>query len=108
MTVVPHPPYSPDLVPCDYSISRHFDAIEVIEAELQAVLGTVTEHGFRMNLKNGKRAGNGAYVREGIASRAIVVSRPKVSFDQMTAPILHIMDIDVVYVLHGEDLACLQ
>jgi hypothetical protein len=26
---------------------RHFDATEVLEAELQAVLNTLTEHGFQ-------------------------------------------------------------
>jgi hypothetical protein len=56
MTVVPHPPYSPDLAPCDLSLfprlkiklkGRRFDAIEVIEAELQAMLNTLTEHDFQ-------------------------------------------------------------
>jgi histone-lysine N-methyltransferase SETMAR len=47
MTVVPHPPYSPDLTLCYFFLfsrlkiklkGRHFDTIEVIEAESQAVL----------------------------------------------------------------------
>jgi hypothetical protein len=29
MTVIPHPLCSPDLAPCDFSVSRHFDTIEV-------------------------------------------------------------------------------
>jgi hypothetical protein len=46
MTVVPHPPYSPDLAQ-DFSVSRHFGKVEVIEAESQAVLNTLAEHGFQ-------------------------------------------------------------
>jgi hypothetical protein len=47
MTVVPHTSYSPDLAPCDFSVSCHFDTIQVIEAESQAVLDTLTEHDFQ-------------------------------------------------------------
>jgi histone-lysine N-methyltransferase SETMAR len=56
MTVVPHPPNSPDLAPSDFSLlsrlkiklkGRRFDTIEVIEAEWQAVLNTLTAHDFR-------------------------------------------------------------
>jgi hypothetical protein len=52
-TVIPHPPYSPDLAPCDFSLfprlkiklkGRRFDTIEVNEAESQAVLNTLTEY----------------------------------------------------------------
>jgi hypothetical protein len=52
----------------------------VIEAEQLAVLNTLTEHDFQDALKNGRSAGNGAYVRKGTMSRAIVASRSKVSF----------------------------
>jgi histone-lysine N-methyltransferase SETMAR len=56
MTVVPHKPYSPDLVPCDFSLFPRlkiklkgccFDTTEVIEAESQAVLNTLTEQDFQ-------------------------------------------------------------
>jgi hypothetical protein len=47
MTVVPCPPYSSDMGPCDFSVSYHFDAIEVIEAESQSVLNTFTQHDFQ-------------------------------------------------------------
>jgi hypothetical protein len=52
----PHPPYSPNLAPCDFTLFPQlkmklkgccFDTIEVIEAELQAVLNTLTEHDFQ-------------------------------------------------------------
>jgi hypothetical protein len=39
----------------------HFDTIEVMEAESQAVLNSLTELGFQDAFKNGRSAGNGAY-----------------------------------------------
>jgi hypothetical protein len=56
MTVVPHPDYSPDLAPCDFSLlprlkiklkGRQFDTTEATEAVLQVVLNTLTEHNFQ-------------------------------------------------------------
>jgi hypothetical protein len=47
MAVLPHPTYSPDLAPCNFSLfprlkiklkGHRFDTIEMIEAETQAVL----------------------------------------------------------------------
>jgi hypothetical protein len=49
MAVIPHPPYSPDLAPCDFFFfpkmklklkGRRFDTIEEIQAESQRVLDT--------------------------------------------------------------------
>jgi hypothetical protein len=59
---------------------RHFDTTEVLEAESQAVLNSLTEHDFQDAFKNGTSAGNGAYARKGTTSRLMVVSRPKVGF----------------------------
>jgi hypothetical protein len=59
---------------------RHFDTNEVIEAESQAVLNTLTEHGFQDAFKNGRSIANGAYTWMGTTSRVMVASRPKVSF----------------------------
>jgi hypothetical protein len=56
MTVVLHPFYLPDFPLCDFPLfprlkirlkGRHSDSIEVIEAESQAVLNTLTEHDFQ-------------------------------------------------------------
>jgi hypothetical protein len=56
MAVVPQPPYSSDLAPCDFSLfprlkikvkGRHFNTTEVIDAESQAVLNTLTQHDFQ-------------------------------------------------------------
>jgi hypothetical protein len=68
---------------------RHFDTIEVIEAES---MNTFTEHDFQDAFKNGRSAGNSAYSRKGTTSRVLVASRPKVRFDKMAAPVPEIMD----------------
>jgi hypothetical protein len=56
MAVIPHPQYSPDLVPCDFFLfpkmkfklkRRRFDTIEEIQAESQRVLDTLTENDFQ-------------------------------------------------------------
>ena len=60
MTVVPHPPYSPDLAPSDFFLfpklkmklkGRRYQT-EEIQAELQAVLNTLRENDFEECLKN--------------------------------------------------------
>jgi hypothetical protein len=56
MALIPHPPYSPDLAPCDFFLfpkmklklkRRRFDTIEEIQAESQRVLDTLTEKDFQ-------------------------------------------------------------
>jgi hypothetical protein len=58
----------------------HFNTVEVIEAEPQAVPNSLREHDFKDALKNGRSAGNGVYTWKGTTSRVMVASRPKVSF----------------------------
>jgi hypothetical protein len=70
----------------------HFDTSEVIEAESLAVLNTLTEHNFQDAFKNGSSAGYGAYVEKEATSWVMVATGPIVSFDQMAAPVLEIMD----------------
>jgi hypothetical protein len=53
----------------------HFDTTEVMEAESQAVLNTLTEHDFQDAVKNGRSVGNGVYFRKGTTSRVMVASR---------------------------------
>jgi len=63
MTVVPHPPYSPDLAPCDFLFpklkmklkGRKFQMVEEIQAESQAVLNTLRENDFQECFKNWQR-----------------------------------------------------
>jgi hypothetical protein len=56
MAVIPHPPYGPDLAPCDFFLfpkiklnqeGCRFDANEEIRAESLRVLGTLTEKDFQ-------------------------------------------------------------
>ena len=64
MTVVPHPPYSPDLAPSDFFLfpklkmklkRRRFQRLEEIQAESQAVLNTLRENDFQECFKNWQR-----------------------------------------------------
>jgi hypothetical protein len=52
MTVVSHPPYF-SVSPIEGKTeSCHFDTTQVIEAELQAILNSLTEHDFQDAFKN--------------------------------------------------------
>jgi hypothetical protein len=62
--VIPHPPYSPDLAPCDFFLFPKiklklkgcgFDTIEDIQAELQLVLDTLTEKDFQEAFQKWRR-----------------------------------------------------
>jgi hypothetical protein len=73
---------------------RHFDTVEMIEAESQAVPNTLTEHGFQDTFK--KMAGALGTVHK--RRRALLQGwwwpvGPKLVFDQMAAPILEIMNM---------------
>jgi arsenate reductase-like glutaredoxin family protein len=60
---------------------RHFDTNEVSEAELQALLNTLTEDDFQdKSKKNGRRIRNNAYVRKETVLMVMVANRPKASF----------------------------
>jgi hypothetical protein len=59
ITAVPQPPNVPDLTPCDFSLLprfkvklkvNYFETNDVIDAESQAVLSTLTEHDFQGTL----------------------------------------------------------
>jgi hypothetical protein len=56
MVVIPHPPHSLDLAPCDFFLfpkmklklkGSRFDTIEMTQAKSQRVLGTLTEKDFQ-------------------------------------------------------------
>jgi hypothetical protein len=55
---------------------RHFDEIEVIKAESQAVLNTLTDHGIQ---ELTEALGNGTGACKGTSSRALVVSGSRLS-----------------------------
>jgi transposase len=55
MVIVSHPPYSPDLAPCDFALfaklkmkvkGRHFETVSDIQRESQAVLGSIKDNDF--------------------------------------------------------------
>jgi hypothetical protein len=59
MAAIPHPPYSPDLAPCDFFQlpkrklklkGRPFSTIEEIQDESQRVLDSLTERDFQETL----------------------------------------------------------
>ena len=61
MTVVPHPPYSPDLAPNDMFLfpklkmklkGRRMQTLEEIQADSQAVLNTLRENDFQECFKH--------------------------------------------------------
>jgi hypothetical protein len=67
MALIPNPPHSSDLVPCDFFLfpkmklklkGRRFDAIEEIQVELQRVFDTVTEKDFREAFQKWRRRWN--------------------------------------------------
>jgi len=62
--VIPHPPYSPDLAPCDFFLfpkmklklkGRRFDTSEEIQAETQKVLDTLAEKYFQEAFQKWRR-----------------------------------------------------
>jgi hypothetical protein len=71
--VVPNPPYFSVLSQLKLKLEgRHFDTSEVIKAELQAVLNTLTEHNFQdafKQLKNDRSAWNDTYAWMGTILR---------------------------------------
>jgi hypothetical protein len=55
MVIIPHPPYPPDLTPCDFVLfpklkmkvkRRHFETLSDIHRESQAVLDSIKENDF--------------------------------------------------------------
>jgi len=63
LTVIPHPPYSPDLAPCDFLLfpemkcklkGRCFNSIEEIQTESQDVKETLTRNDFQQCFRSWK------------------------------------------------------
>jgi hypothetical protein len=72
MVIIPHPPYSPNLAPCDFALfpklkmklkARHFETVPDIQRELQVVLDGIKENDIHtVLLKCGKNDGIAVYV----------------------------------------------
>jgi hypothetical protein len=69
---------------------RHLDTTDVIKAESQAVLKTLTEHDLQDAFKKWQKHWERCIRMEGDYFE--VASRPEASFDQMAAPVWEIMD----------------
>jgi transposase len=63
MTVIPQPPYSPDLAPCDFFLfpkmklklkGRRFESNEEIHAESQDVKKMLTQNNFQQRFQSWK------------------------------------------------------
>jgi transposase len=55
MVIVPHPPYSPGLAPCDFTLfpklkmklkGRHFETVSDIQRESQTLLDSIKQNDF--------------------------------------------------------------
>jgi hypothetical protein len=78
MTVVPHPSHFSLFPQLKIKLKgRHFDTIEVIEADSQVVLNIFTEHDFQNALKKFQKRWE---AQKGATSTIMVASRLKVSF----------------------------
>jgi hypothetical protein len=93
MAAIPHPPYSPDLAPCDFFLflkmklklkGCRFDTIEEIQAKSQRVLDTLDRKGLPGSVS--KMEETGVYMREGATSRVMV------SFMIFTVSVQNILD----------------
>jgi hypothetical protein len=64
MVIIPHPPYSRNLAPCDFALfpklkmklkERRFETVSDIQRELQAVLDNIEENDFHSALEAWKK-----------------------------------------------------
>jgi hypothetical protein len=102
MAVIPHPLYSPDLVPCDFLLfpkmklklkGRWFCTIEEIQADSPRVLDTLTENDFQEAFQKWRRLWDqclhaGGNYFEGDGGRQALM----VSFTIFTASVRNILD----------------
>jgi hypothetical protein len=88
MAVIPHPPYNPDLAPCDFFLfskmklelkGRRFYTIEEIKAESQRVLDTDRKGLPGSVPKMGDREA-GVSMKEKTTSRVMAADRPYLKF----------------------------
>jgi transposase len=71
MVIVPYPPYSPDLAPCDFALfpklkmklkGRRFETVSDIQRESQAVLDSIQDNDFHSDFEAWKSDGIAVYV----------------------------------------------
>jgi len=75
MTLVPHPPYLPDLAPSDFFLfpklkmklkGQRFQTVEEIQAESQAILNTLQENDFQECFRLAAPLGSLSSLRRGL------------------------------------------
>jgi hypothetical protein len=71
MVIIPHPPYLPDLAPCDFTLfpklkmkpkGRHFETMSDIQRESQVVLDSIKASDFHSAFEAWKNDGITVYV----------------------------------------------
>jgi hypothetical protein len=78
MAVFPHPPFFFLFLRLKINLKgRHLNTTEVIEAESQAVLNTLTEHDFQNAFKNWQKSWESCLRAEGDCFRVTVISSLK-------------------------------
>jgi histone-lysine N-methyltransferase SETMAR len=62
MIIIPHPPCSPDLSPCDFTLfpklkmkGQHFEAVSDTQRQSQAVLDSIKENDFHGAFESWKK-----------------------------------------------------
>jgi hypothetical protein len=62
MVIIPHPPYSLDIAPCDFDLfpklklkGQHFEIVSDIQRELQPVLDSIKENDFHGAFETSKK-----------------------------------------------------
>jgi hypothetical protein len=87
MTVFPHPPQFSLFPRLKIKLrGRHFDTIEVFEAESHELVNTLTERDFQDAIKKWQKRWEQCIRTEGDYFEVIVASRPKIVY-YMSAPV---------------------
>jgi hypothetical protein len=75
MVIVPHPPYSPDIAPCDFALfpklkmklkGPRFETLSDIQRKSQSLLGSIKENDFHSGFECGRNDGITVYVPKGL------------------------------------------
>jgi hypothetical protein len=81
MVIVPHPPYSPDIAPYDFTLfpklkmklkGRRVETVFDIKRESQAVLDSIEENDFHGALKRGKKKKKNDGIAENVPKEIIL------------------------------------
>jgi hypothetical protein len=94
MVIVPHPPYSQDLAPCDFALfpklkmklkGRRFETVSDIQRESQAVFDSIKEHDFHCAFEVWKKNdGIAVYVPKEITSKEMAAKIEQASISFLT------------------------